>query len=309
MTYVGCDQARELLEGLIDGELSMADQLAVESHLRWCRDCNLRVEDMRLIGAALRMGAGNTATAPEDEAMVAALNEAVLMRVRAEREQSFGFRLREMFTDMRFMWPALGATVAVAICVSVAVGVLHASIAEDPQSLRALYPHLAEPGTEQNPLRPANNGITIPRLNEDDAKRTGGTLDLLPQDDLIYAVRTVVNQKGRISNFEVLLSDGRQIDARSAGVLDRAFIDALQQTRFAPAYTPLGHAVAVDMVWVIAKTTAVAPPPAPLPLHVVTPAKPRAKQDVPKPAALEEAPIAPAEDGPSEPVVDTLPTA
>jgi hypothetical protein len=305
MMYVGCDRARELLEGLIDGELSMPDQLDVESHLRWCRDCNLRVQDMHLIGAALRMRASSTVRPREDDRAVAAMNDAVLLRVRAEREQSFGVRVREMFTDMRFMWPALGATVAVAICVSVAVGVLHASIAEDPQSLRALYPHLAEPGTEQNPLRPANNGITIPRLNEDDAKRAGGTLDQIPQDDVIYAVRTVVNQEGRISNFEVLLSDGRLVDSRAAGIaVDRAVIDAVQQSRFAPAYTPLGHAVAVDMVWVIAKTTAVAP--APPPLRAAVPAKPQV-EDVPKPA-LEEAPVAPVDDRRSG-TADQLPTA
>ena len=45
--YVGCDHARTLLEGLIDGELSMADQLAVESHLRWCETCALRVSQWR----------------------------------------------------------------------------------------------------------------------------------------------------------------------------------------------------------------------------------------------------------------------
>ena len=61
--YVGCTQARELLDGLIDGELSMAEQLAVESHLRWCRDCTLRVQDMRLIGTVMRVGSG-TATVP-----------------------------------------------------------------------------------------------------------------------------------------------------------------------------------------------------------------------------------------------------
>ena len=304
MTYVGCDRARELLDGLLDDELQMTDQLAVESHLRWCRDCNLRVDDMRLIGAGLRLGASGTVAPREDEATVAALNEAVLMRVRAEREQSFGFRLREMFSDMRFMWPALGATFAVVICVSVAAGVLHASTADDPQSLRALYPHLAEPGTEQNLLRPANNGITIPRLNEDDARRAVGTLDQIPQDDVIYAVRTIVNQEGRISNFEVLLSDGRIVDSRSAGVtLDRAVIDALQQSRFAPAYTPLGHAVAVDMVWVIAKTTAVAPPPAPF---RAAPEKPQVKA-VPEPA-LEEAPVDPAIDQHSGAAAE-LPTA
>ena len=33
--YVGSNHARTLLDGLIDTEQSMADQLAVESHLRW----------------------------------------------------------------------------------------------------------------------------------------------------------------------------------------------------------------------------------------------------------------------------------
>jgi len=299
MTYVGCNQARDLLEGLIDGELPMADQLAVESHLRWCRDCTLRVQDMRLIGSALRLGGLGTPAQREDEAAVSAMNEAVVLRVRAERDQAFTVRLREMFTDMRFMWPALGATIAVALCVSVVAGVLQASIAESPESMRAIFPHLAKPGTEENPLRPANNGISIPRLFADDAKRAGGTLDQIPQDDVIYAVRTVVNRDGRISNFEVLLSDGQGVDSRSPNPgVARAVMDAVQQSRFAPAHTPLGEAVAVDMVWVIAKTTAVvaAPPPFAAP-RVMKPAV----KDVVKPAVAEPAAAAdPVDDRRSE---------
>lgn len=293
--YVGCDHARDLLEGLIDGELSMADQLAVESHLRWCKTCTLRVQDMHLIGASLRLAASVSPATDSwtDEAAIKAINEAVLLRVRAEREQSFGFRLREMFTDMRFLWPAMGATAAVAICVSVAASVLQASTAEQPESLAALIATLSKPGTEQNPLRPANNGISIPRLYEDDAKRAGGTLDQNPKDDVIYTIRTVVNRDGRISNFEVRLSDGELVNPRSkaAAGLDRAMLDAVQQSRFAPAYTPLGQAVAVDMVWVIAKTTAVIPPvPFEPPVRTAT-VKPRPR-DVPKPVAEP----APAED-------------
>jgi hypothetical protein len=291
--YVGCEYAQELLDGLVDGELSMAEQLAVESHLRWCRTCNLRVQDMHLIGTSLRLGAvGGASGSRRDDPAVVAVNEAVLMRVRAEREQSFGFRLREMFTDMRFLWPALGATAAVAICVSLAVSVLQASTAENPESLAALISTRLEPGTEQNPLRPADNGISIPRLFADDAKRAGGTLDQTTQDDVIYTIRTVVSREGRISNFEVLLADGELLDPRSSTHvgLDRAVMNAVQQSRFAPAYTPLGRAVAVDMVWVIAKTTAVVPAAA---LNVSTVVKPRAK-DVPKPAVDEPVPVDPA---------------
>ena len=62
--YLGCEHARELLEGFVDGELVMADQVALESHLRWCRACAARVEDMRLIGAAMRVAVPSLA--PDD---------------------------------------------------------------------------------------------------------------------------------------------------------------------------------------------------------------------------------------------------
>ena len=76
---------------------------------------------------------------------------------------------------------------------------------------------LQHPGSTDAPFI-VNNGGTLRVVNTNDlgdaypvTLNAGGTLDLLPQDDLIYAVRTVVNQKGRISNFEVLLSDGEPL--------------------------------------------------------------------------------------------------
>ena len=54
--YVGCEYAREHLDAFVDGELSVAEQVAVESHLRWCRTCAARVEDLQLIGASIRLG-------------------------------------------------------------------------------------------------------------------------------------------------------------------------------------------------------------------------------------------------------------
>lgn len=295
--YVGCDHARELLDGLVDGELSMPDQLAVESHLRWCRTCALRVEDMRLIGSSLRMGAASTMARGDDEQeFVAAMNDAVLMRVRTEHEQSFGVRLREMFVDRRLLWPALGATAAIVLCVGVVGAVLQASTAWSSESLAALIPTLASPGSEQNPLRPVNLrdplrdeslGVSIPRLYADDAKRAGGTLEGIPEEDVIYTIRTVVSRDGRISNFEVLLSEGElaggQRTAEHAGHT-RAVLNAVEQARFAPAQTPLGRAVAVDMVWVIAKTTAVLGPA--VEFGARTADKPRPK-DVPKPAVAQ----------------------
>ena len=64
--YLGCDAAREMLQPFVDRELPMAEQVELEAHLRWCETCAARVEDLRLIGAALRVGAAVPPVHPED---------------------------------------------------------------------------------------------------------------------------------------------------------------------------------------------------------------------------------------------------
>ena len=287
--YVGCEYARTLLEGLIDGELSMAEQLAVESHLRWCDTCALRVEDMRLIGASLRAGsAGWPSDGRADEATLLGLSEGLLMRVHAERAESLPSRVREMFVDMRLLWPALGATAAVLLCVAAATSVLHASAIREPDSLAAMISALGSPGSEMNPLRPADNGISIPRLHDAEGKIAGRTVEDMPAQDVIYAIRTVVGRDGSTSNYEMLLSDDGTTAKHNAApgltVDELALLDAVRKARFIPAQTPLGQAVAVDMVWVFAKTTAVAAPAESLRPRVVS--EPRAK-DVLRPSVHE----------------------
>ena len=277
--YVGCDHARELLEGLIDGELSMTDQLAVESHLRWCRTCALHLEDLRLIGTAMRDRAVAQADAGTERA-VSAIHEAVLMRVLAEQDQSWRVRVRDTFSDMRLLWPAIGATAAVALCLTLAGSVLQATSVQGEESLAAMISTLSNPVL----LKPTEDqffGVAIPRPNEDDAERTGGTLDSFPEDDLIFTVRTVVDADGR--PLQVLLAgDG----GTQRPVHDRAVLDAVAQTRFVAAQGATGRPMAFDMVWVIAKTTAVAGPA--VELRAPALAAPVIK-DVPKPAV--EAPV------------------
>src|SRR5688572_6267771 len=262
--YVGCDHARTLLEGLIDGELSMADQLAVESHLRWCDTCALRVEDMRLIGASLRAtSAARPADDTVDEGALTVLTESLFVRVRTERAQSFASRVREMVTDSRLLWPALGATASVLLCVAAATSVLRASTIQEPDSLAAMISALGSPGSEMRPLRPADNGISFPRLSENDGMRASGTIEQIPEDDVIYAFRTVIGRDGSLSDTELLSGDDTPLADRRAVARalaqEMALLNAVNTTRFVPAQTPLGHAVAVDMVWLVAQTTVAAP--------------------------------------------------
>jgi len=170
-----------------------------------------------------------------------------------------------MFVDRRLLWPAVGAASAVLLCVAAASSVLHASASRLPGSLAGMISVIGSPGTEKRPLRPADNGVSIPRLSDDEAERAGTTLEQMPEEDVIYTVRTVVGRDGTLSNFELLLSDDTppadRVAVARAAAQEIAVMNAVRNTRFLPAQTPMGQAVAVDMVWVIAKTTAVIGPP------------------------------------------------
>ena len=119
--YVGCDYVRPRLDAFADGELAMGDQVLVETHLRWCQTCAARLEDAQIIGASLRLNARAHAEhhAAQDAAALAAMQAEVLAQANVEYEQSLPVRVQELFSDMRLWWPALGATVALAICVGV----------------------------------------------------------------------------------------------------------------------------------------------------------------------------------------------
>jgi len=271
--YVGCDYTREHLEGLIDGELSVEEQVAVESHVRWCRTCAARIEDLQLIGESIRIGSPSVTFHSEVEPDLSAVSSTVLTRARAEREQALWWRVREQFTDMRLLWPALGATMAVMVCLSVAAGVLKSTTIERPQSLATRLEAMANPGSELNPLRPDNNarvdryferyvdsdragGISIPRVLDN-----GASFESIGDEEAMFTMATVVSREGRIANAAVLKSErtgGKAEGALHADDLE-AVLDAVRQSRFAPAQTPGGRAVAVNMVWLIVVTTVQTP--------------------------------------------------
>ncbi len=268
--YVGCEYAREHLDAFVDGELSVDEQVAVESHLRWCRTCAARVEDVQLIGSSIRLG--SLAPDEEDARTVSHLQASVLIRVRAEEELSFGARFRDMFTDMRLLWPALGATSAVTVGLALALSVLHSTTRERPESLAAMI-SLAEPGGDHNPLMPGNSARVDRLLGYIDSDRAGGIsmpravddgtgFESIPEQDATFAVAAVVNREGRIANYELLKSERSGRQGRGLHPNDVEMLDAaLRQSRFAPAQTPVGRAVAVNMVWLIVMTTVQTPEP------------------------------------------------
>src|SRR3954462_4305476 len=121
--YLDCRAAQAMLEAFVDGELAVEAQVALESHLRWCCVCAARVEDLQLIGASLRVTSCALRAADEADDSLTSVRSEVLTRIQTEREQSMWVQMRGMCIDMRFFWPAVGASFALAASLCVAVTV------------------------------------------------------------------------------------------------------------------------------------------------------------------------------------------
>lgn len=272
--YLTCEAAGELLEPFVDDELSVEEQVALESHLRWCAVCEARLEDMQFIGSAMRLRHQHDTLPSPAVADLATMRSSVLERVRAERDQSMPVRLRQMFSDARLLWTALGATAAVLIGVGLASGVFNAATErEQRDSLAGMIDMLANPGSDLNPLVldgrvwcPSEGGAcrtVLSRTSLPRALHPDLVLNGVADDDVAFAVSAVVTREGRISNYELVLSEragGRRWQGAARLDADApAVLDAVSRSRFAPAQDAQGP-VAVNVIWLVTRTTVKAPP-------------------------------------------------
>jgi hypothetical protein len=127
-------------------------------------------------------------------------------------------------------------------------------------------------------------GISMPRALDD-----GTVFESIPEQDATFAVAAVVSRDGRIATYELLNSERSGGHARGLHANDVEMLDAaVRQSRFAPAQTPVGRAVAVNMVWLIVMTT-VQTPPEPRAMRVPPSVAPTNR--VPPTESLEETPL------------------
>jgi hypothetical protein len=221
---------------------------------------------MQLIGGSLRaVSAAHAAAASEDLPILATILSDVLTRVRAEHEQSLPVQVRGMFEDMRFLWPALGATAALVIGLMTAVGVHAAASAADPASMANMIQTLAKQSADRRAqlvqLAPLSSYYPVQLDSLIMAPRPlseGPALNSLPESDAVFALSAVVTREGRVANYELLQSvrDGvsrRDTAARTDDV--DALLDAVKRSRFEPAQDATGGAVTVRVVWLLARTT------------------------------------------------------
>jgi anti-sigma factor RsiW len=250
----GCETARELLEPFIDGELSTDDQVAVQTHLRSCAICSARVEDLSLIGWSLRAGPREAVPRDADARDLAVIQSGVLTRIRAERSQSLRVRTAEMFSDMRLLWPAMGATVAVLLCLWGSVNIWVLTMQKQPNSLAAMLEARARAGSDSNPL-PLDSGMSVPRALDEGFAFTS----VLHEDTLL---RIVVTTSGQIAQAYIWTPEQMRTSA------EQAVLTAVKEQRFAPAARG-GRPLAVEAIFYVTRVNAVPSGLVELPVPVV----------------------------------------
>jgi hypothetical protein len=281
MHVLPCASVRENLEAYVDGELTLDEQVSIQSHLQECVTCRLEASELAEIGCGLRAASAITVAEPHETGRLTSI---VLERVRLEQQFSFGVKVRDLFDDMHLVWAGLGATVAMIICIFASAGVLQAASDERPDSLAGLIHYLANPGSNANPVRVVDRYLSMPT----------GYEPMMPTttDDVEFAVAAVVTREGRVQNLELVEEQARALRVKPEVVL--AMLDAAAQARFKPAMAA-GSPVAVSMLWLLSSTTVKGLPDYDMyllrpPTHAVPATGPIAPVRAPRPAAATPTP-------------------
>ena len=239
---VSCEAVRADLDAFHDGELSLEMQLLVREHLETCPACTIEHDDLVALRNGLRVVGGARLEAPPDS-----WTGAVLEQAKVERQLSWHTWVLGVFDDMHLVWPALGATAAVLVCLLASAEVMQATNEQRPDSLAGIIGYLASPGSNVNPAR--IDGFTeVPRRHESDHWP-------LASEDAVLTLSAVVTREGRIQSVEMLAAEqARALKVKPEVVL--AMLDAASRAQFEPARAG-GAPIAVSMVWLLAHTTVV----------------------------------------------------
>ena len=202
MHAIRCEDVQDRLEEFHDDELALEQRVAIQSHLRDCVTCSLMATEFEDLRTSLREAAFQLPDrdAPEAER----LPRRVMERLRVEAQYSLGAEIKSLFQDMHLVWAALGATAAILFCLVGSISVLHAASQERPDSLAGLITFLANPGSNENPVR-LDVHMLAPRYRADDDM--GWLCHPMPADDAVLALSAVVTREGRVQNLELLEGD------------------------------------------------------------------------------------------------------
>ena len=239
MKPLSCVATRRRLSAFLDGELPVADVVAVDGHMRRCRSCADELAAMRGVGEVLR--ARSVAAAANCASDLDDLEKDIMSRLAAEREESVSAQMSRAFQDMRLGLAALCSTGATMVSGLLVVGIFYfAPASERPDSLAGMMETLGAPAIGMD------SRVLSPRSWETGALPDG----LISEEDDVFALAAVVTRNGRIASPEVLST---QLSEAERARLSR-LLDGISRARFEPARLR-GAAVSVKTVFVLASTT------------------------------------------------------
>jgi hypothetical protein len=248
MKSLACTAVLRQLQAYHDGELRVADQIAVATHLDGCEGCHDALIELEQIGDVLRAEAPGHTPLPCDEA--SSFMSSVVNRARVEREVSLLSRLHEMAEDGRFAYSAIGATTATLACLVIMLTMMRFAGRERTDSLAGVINTAKAPAAVAEPIviRPVavDARVMMPRALDSFSRSD--------VDDTVLALSGVVTTEGRVSNVQVNDGFGGIAMAAMDGRDLESLVNAVAKMRFEPVMKE-GEPVSVNMVLFVAHTT------------------------------------------------------
>jgi len=261
MRALTCATARRRLQALHDGELAVGDQIAVAAHVDVCRDCADAIADLQALSAMLRTAAAPGGALTREEA--ASFQSAVVSRAKAEREASFGARVRGMFDDLHLVYAGFGAAAATMVCVVIMLSMMRFASSERSDSLAAIVAFLATPGSSAD-------AIVIDAASHARWTARFQAANESAQQDAVFALANVITREGRLADLERLRTRGHKAAADEAKLIED-LLDVVSRARLEGAQGD-GLPSASSIVGLVTHTTVRATSGAARALDLVLPA-------------------------------------
>jgi hypothetical protein len=245
MKPLTCAAARRRLHAFHDGELPVADQIAVEAHIDWCDECAAALADFRLMGTALRVGALGRDGRLHDKG--AALAAQVVGLHKAEQDASLFARVQRIFDDMHLVYAGIGAAIASVLCIAIMLSMMRFATAERPDSLAAIVDLMATPGSSAKTI------VMDPASHQRGTARFQAASENAEQD-AVFALAAIVTRDGRLANFNRLRMSSRKSTREEVDLVE-ALMDAVSRARIDPTSIDGTRNAAAGMVWLVTSTT------------------------------------------------------
>ena len=261
MKALGCAAARRRLQAYHDGELPVADQIAVAGHVEWCRECEQTLAELRDLASALRAAAPAHRGLSLEQATT--FQSAVVSRAKAEREASFVAGVRGMFDDLHLVYAGCGAAVATTVCLVIMLSMMRFASSERPDSLAAMVAFLATPGSSAD-------AIVIDAASHARWTARFQAANESAEQDAVFALAAVVTREGRIADLERLRAQGHKAASDDAKVIE-GLLDTVSRARLEGGPTD-GLPSPLSIVGLVTRTTVRATSGAARALDLVLPA-------------------------------------